>query len=685
MMNDVLFPHWKKNEIIRPASFATSWFILTLLFIILMLTIISPVEAIRPSNITPSSGWYAGNDYTLMDNSTAVQAVNNGNGYFSVNFPTDTTLTSCNIFRQADAPTEYWSVATEYTESSSGIVAGKRNTSWRFTPTVNTNYLYTFPQAVTAKSFLIGNWWATGWAVANEISCTGYNASYSDFPPTVNSSYTNLTVNVKAIGTTTNIQYATVYKWNGDGSLSTGITNSNGNVTLNYLSTSTSTGSLDVYAVGYDYYTEDYELTDYQQFKQIYLTPTNVPNSTNYIKVNLLDATTSQYIPNVNLTVTDKNVSQSYSMISGTGAEFITLTGTTKTRPLYFNDYYNFEGSKTGYVTNNLTIRYTSAGMVADLYLTPSALPDSGLELWLDIIDGATGYTVGGAGYQIYDSQYLQWWNGTTVTGQVAITRTGTYKQYPILLNKNYTLCASGTGYSGGCIYTGAFNSPYSITGQGKQPYVISLTYNGNIPTGNFSLNVYTIGTNNLAISNVGVMVNGQGHTTNTAGVTQFILPAGTYQVTAGKDGYFSTSGVITGAAGDTKSLTLQLVSGATTPTPTPTVIPTLVGYNTSGFEEVACVHYPYPPDWNAWQVMKNNIACFGVTGKTAQNLMLALLIIMFCGLAGATKAKGIGFIGGGIIGAAICFGLGILPIWILVFIIIVCGLVLAGLIYGKK
>ena len=128
--------------------------------------------------------------------------------------------------------------------------------------------------------------------------------------------------------------------------------------------------------------------------------------------------------------------------------------------------------------------------------------------------------------------------------------------------------------------------------------------------------------------------------------------------------------------------------------TQNPTVIPTtgaiitlpitpqIVGWNGALREATVCMQPPYPTGWTITDGIYNGIACSGVRGALNQSLIMAIIIMMVCGLTLAKYGKGIGALAGVIAGAGISFGMGILPIWILVFTLLLAGLVLAGLIF---
>lgn len=654
----------KKNEIITPVVFASHQVMLTLCFIACIVMLITPANAYidaygyysNISSITPTNTSLMVGDrvYLQLKNitpdylnyycSNAWNASGSSYGYDLDGF----------IGGQGPYPSSF--TITSY--SFAGAYA----------PCVNKTYGRIAYQN-GATRLVLANWYNPGKAIG------------------VNSSYTNLTVNVKALGTSTNIYNTLIYVIKSDGSMNVGRTDINGNYTFNFISTSLTPVALDAYAVGYGYYSEQYLLTDTNQFKQIYLTPQGVANSTNYFKVNLLDSLTSQYISdkNANLSITDKNVSQTYYVINNLGSQIVELTGTAKNRPLYYNDNYNVEAVINGYITNNITFKYTSGGQVVDLYLTPSTAYLTPKEMWVDVLDPATGdgNTVGGSTVKLYDAALNQWTNTTTATGQISLTMSGTNKQQPIVIGRNYTLCASATGYSQACIGPFIFASPYSNDNEsvGKIPYQIGLTFNGIVPTGNFSCNVYTVdGNSYLAIQNVAILAsNGAGQTTSNSGVTQFILPAGTYSFKASKTGYTASTGTITGAAGDVKSVTIPMFQNTITyATTSPTVAPTVTGVY--GAVRNSTPSQCGVSDGTIIGYAKAHIACWGANDRYSQDLILACVIIIIFMFFGSRYGKGLGAIIGASAGFAISVGANLIDLWIFFALII-----LAGLIFGLK
>lgn len=113
-------------------------------------------------------------------------------------------------------------------------------------------------------------------------------------------------------------------------------------------------------------------------------------------------------------------------------------------------------------------------------------------------------------------------------------------------------------------------------------------------------------------------------------------------------------------------------------------VTPTFAsGWENPEFVENICIKTPYPSNWGYMDILQNAIACNGVKGAVNQKLILSLIIITFIALVLSRYAKGIGALAGGIVGSLVCMGMGLLPIWIAILMIVICGIVIAKMIIG--
>lgn len=254
---------------------------------------------------------------------------------------------------------------------------------------------------------------------------------------------------------------------------------------------------------------------------------------------------------------------------------------------------------------------------------------------------------------------------------------------------------------------------------------IISLLLSPDAPASNESLNRIQIivkedDTSN-PISNVKLTVN-QGDNsivkyTNNDGYAVFELdPELIANILAEKSGYYDLSKRLDiSSPSSVDELRLTKITVAPTPTytlPTPTlppgqtgggynpdtgeyepyydpdtgvyVTPTFVGgWENPEFEENVCIKAPYPNNWGYMDILQNGIACNGVKGAVNQKLVLSLIIITLIALVLSRYAKGTGALAGGIVGSLVCMGMGLLPIWIAILMIVICGIVIAKMIIG--
>lgn len=255
---------------------------------------------------------------------------------------------------------------------------------------------------------------------------------------------------------------------------------------------------------------------------------------------------------------------------------------------------------------------------------------------------------------------------------------------------------------------------------------IISLLLSPDGPATNESLNRIQIivkedDTSN-PISNVKLTVNQGSYTlvkyTNNDGYAVFELDSGiTANILATKSGYYELSKVLDiSSPSSVDELRLIKILSAPTPTytiPTPTlppgqtgggynpvtgeyepyydpetgvyVTPTFVGGwdNEIEFEENICIKAPYPNNWGYMDILQNGIACNGVKGAVNQKLILSLIIITLIALVLSRYAKGTGALTGGIVGSLACMGMKLLPIWIAILMVVICGILIAKMIIG--
>jgi hypothetical protein len=265
-----------------------------------------------------------------------------------------------------------------------------------------------------------------------------------------------------------------------------------------------------------------------------------------------------------------------------------------------------------------------------------------------------------------------------------------------LLRGQSYTLDAVKSGYEDA---TASFIVPIDMNvnqGDVGAIYTIPMFPSGYISAGNctVTVNVKDIETY-YPLANVVISLTGQAQkTTGTGGESaSFIVPQNTaFIVAANKEGYCGVS-----ESKNTSTLTYMYVplyikfgacSGVTpthtpiggTPTPTPTITP-IGGYGVQNGTAAVCRN-PMPANSTYIDVLKNQMACNGITDLTGQNLALAMLIMLFAGMILGKVAKGIGVLAGVIAGAVISMVMGFLPFWIIIVLIVLAGLVFAGKVF---
>lgn len=501
--------------------------------------------------------------------------------------------------------------------------------------------------------------------------------------PPVNTSYGNLTVNVKASGTTTNIGNALVemYEYGGAG-ITTGRTNTNGNITFQFAATNATPQNINIFSTGYATYYGTYTLADANAFLQVYLTPQNSPNSTNFMTLNVLDMQTRTYILyNYDLQLFAVNGSTWQNKTGLNGASYITASGSTGTTPLYPGDTYKFYVQSSLYNPGNVTVQYLGSGQVVDLYLNQGGLSNYNNSLYLDIIDGSTGYPIQNAEYSIYDNQSGTWNNNTAPTGAVEVTGVGTGKLYPWTINNYYVESATATGFNR---VTKIFKYTMQHADHTRTE-VIPLTNLASLPSGYFTQNIYCYdASNNLPLGGVTLITTGSTKTTTNDGYAQFFLnyTGSAYTISGSKSGYKSAT-VSTGpspVAGGVYAQSMAMIPGNTYPTATSTTSPSYIGGTGYGFASNGTVATcgNLPANATIFQVMKSNIACWGVEELPMQNLTLAALLALIFILAGARYGKGLGAAAGAVIAFVISLAAGWIPFWVLAALIVVGVLALA-------
>lgn len=287
-------------------------------------------------------------------------------------------------------------------------------------------------------------------------------------------------------------------------------------------------------------------------------------------------------------------------------------------------------------------------------------------------VDAITGNFLTGQLVSLYDQKKKIWTNVTSDT----VTNCN------FLVNKgNFVWVVTGTGAYSGHIYSGNdyIDSDYAEN--------VPMQRNDLISSTNGTVIFYVVNQNLQPISGayISIPTLNQGKSTGSSGTITFYTPFDTdysYSITAG--GYQGISGSfkVTNATTPlyiSKMLNTQsIVTYVTTSTPTPTpTINQTIGASVCKMQLGANATY--------FDMLKNWIACQGITTKDGQNFLLGIFLILICMAVGANYAKGMGAILGTVIGYIACIGLNILPIWTLYALIVICGLIFGINLYNKQ
>jgi len=189
------------------------------------------------------------------------------------------------------------------------------------------------------------------------------------------------------------------------------------------------------------------------------------------------------------------------------------------------------------------------------------------------------------------------------------------------------------------------------------------------------------------------IFSDGQKCFTNTAGSCGvYALNNHYYSATGSAYGYTAGTAGITTSNTSSNVITIVLLKTTTTTSPysgisTPKVTPTFT--NTSGMQnttpltEVACIDDT--SNLRPYELFMNFIACMGVKGGIQQGFVLSALMMFIFAMGLSRYGKGLGTLAGVIIGAVTSFGMGILPFWVLIVAIVICGLVFARLLTSQS
>ena len=173
-------------------------------------------------------------------------------------------------------------------------------------------------------------------------------------------------------------------------------------------------------------------------------------------------------------------------------------------------------------------------------------------------------------------------------------------------------------------------------------------------------------------------------------GITKFSANISTaYTITASKNGWLSASQTINTAYINPYEVYLYLGNPYTTtlitytPIPTPTTTQTLIGGGSRNLTAAICG--APTSGMTIVELFKQNIACWGVDERIAQDLVLAGIIIAFFAFVMSKWGKGLGALIGASIGFILSIAAGLIPVWAFFALIIMAGLIFGLKLYGGK
>lgn len=298
----------------------------------------------------------------------------------------------------------------------------------------------------------------------------------------------------------------------------------------------------------------------------------------------------------------------------------------------------------------------------------------------IEVIDGKTGGLINGASVQIKVISLGSWINGTATDGTFEFSS-------PSGAPFDLYAQAYGLGYSN----ASRKNLISSLTGELKMLYDINLF--PIVSTGTnvtFYTTVYD-SSSLLRIPNVWVKASKVSNSSDYVsslsdgnGISVLsLMPTTSYNLQVSKTGYTSQTKSITTTASLSASTEIYLTKATST---TVTPLPTTQNYITGGGGAIggnitpATCQNPLPAGSTFLDGIKNNIACAGVTSGANQGYIIAIGIIGILAMFGGKYGKGTGALIGVVAGYVICLGMGLVPLWTFIAI-----LVLAGMLFGYK
>jgi len=156
--------------------------------------------------------------------------------------------------------------------------------------------------------------------------------------------------------------------------------------------------------------------------------------------------------------------------------------------------------------------------------------------------------------------------------------------------------------------------------------------------------------------------------------------------ITGSMSGYASATKTVYVNAAITP-ISLYLISSSSTNIPTPFPTQTIAPIPTptlAGNLTVCKDASQMPKNSTPIDIMKNNIACWGVTDLESQNLTFAAGIILICALILGKIGKGTGAAIGGLIGFILSFAAHFIPFYLVVLALIIIGAYFANKFIGR-
>jgi hypothetical protein len=690
-----LYSNLKENEIVRPSLYLLYWIVLSICLIAIICSFVQPV----------SGAYYDNPTYTI--NSTPPTYVGNVGDTFG------------RVYLKSSAVGSSWvCMVSNSTNSQGNKIDGEDQGC-------HAQYNYVAgPQTVTAVRH--SNWVQSKFfvyyiATAPFPIVSSTSQSWTS-PVGVNSSYGNITFNVKNAASLANIPAVSVNYVYDPNHAEVAQTDANGNVTLSFLTTNATANPYYITKEGYVSQTGTFALTDPNMFKQIYLSQSTA--SEYYITVSpawipsdgsqyLYGQIRKQYTGEDNLTdikefgwtwhkmglngipngpetsyndVTFPSGILAFSKASSGIYGGWVSTGYTNTKtarlpnPLSLNPI-----GATGSILTSL--RMTDIYGNSYLFNVSNLIGDNTTTntLKIRIQDAYTGGALTGAGISIRDESTGSWQNTSTPSGEY---------YYTVASGKQLTLVSTASGYqtltrlitveaNNPTTYQNMYISGYAGS-TGKTQLVI---YTRSSPTSGYSSlplkDVY------VSVKQVNESIVKSDYSGDAGNVILSANVSTVYQITGSKTGYLSSTQTINTGAINPYEVYLFLTnanvySPTLTPTPYPTVTPTIVSTPISWASGSASTcNGTYNPS-SILDYLKKQAACNGFETAMSQSLLLAAIIILLCTGFGAKYGKAIGAAIGAILGFVLAFALGVIPFMVLALVLVLLVL-FAMIILGLK